>query len=67
MASDEAEMDDQWTYIGNQSSPRRLWYAVDHAASTMLAYVFGKRKDEVFERLKALLETFGISHYDTDD
>jgi len=32
-----------------------------------LAYVFGKRKDEVFKKLKALFELFGISRYYTDD
>lgn len=29
--------------------------------------MFGKRKDEVFKALKALLEPFGISRYYTDD
>lgn len=32
-----------------------------------MAYVFGKRKDEVFKALKVLLEPFGISCYYTDD
>jgi insertion element IS1 protein InsB len=31
-----------------------------------LAYVFGGRKDEVFVRLKALLEPFGMTRYHTD-
>jgi insertion element IS1 protein InsB len=31
-----------------------------------LAYVFGRRKDEVFLKLKALLEPFGITRYFTD-
>ena len=30
------------------------------------AYVFGRRKDEVFLKLKALLKPFGISRYYTD-
>ncbi len=33
----------------------------------MLAYVFGKRKDEVFKELKTLLEPFDIARYYTDD
>ena len=33
----------------------------------MLAYVFGKRKDEVFKELKTLLEPFDITRYYTDD
>jgi insertion element IS1 protein InsB len=32
----------------------------------VLAYVFGCRQDEVFLRLKALLEPFGITRYYTD-
>ena len=32
----------------------------------MLAYVFGRRKDEVFLQLKELLEPFGISRFYTD-
>ena len=32
-----------------------------------LAYVFGKRRDEVFKKLKELLEPFGIKKFYTDD
>jgi insertion element IS1 protein InsB len=32
----------------------------------VLAYVLGRRKDEVFLKLKALLEPFGIKKYYTD-
>ena len=45
----EVEMDEQWSYVGNKSNQRWLWYAVDHATNTVLAYMFGKRKDEVFK------------------
>ncbi len=27
----EVEMDEQWSYVGNKSNQRWLWYAVDHA------------------------------------
>lgn len=67
LACDEAEMDEQWSFVGNKSNQRWLWYAIDHATNTVLAYVFGKRKDEVFKKLKALLEPLGISRYYTDD
>jgi insertion element IS1 protein InsB len=53
--------------VGNKSNQRWLWYAVDHATNTVLAYRFGKRKDEVFQKLKALLEPFGIRRYYPDD
>jgi len=36
-------------------------------SSTILAYVFGRRKDDVFKQLEALLEPFNISRYYTDD
>jgi IS1 family transposase len=37
-----------------------------HVSSSVLAYVFGRRQDDVFLRLKALLEPFGITRYYTD-
>ena len=42
------------------------WHAIDHHSGQILAYVFGRRKDEVFLKLKGLLEPFGITRYDTD-
>jgi hypothetical protein len=56
----EAELDEQWSWVGNKSNQRWLWHAVDHATNTILAYMFGKRKDDVFKKLKELLEPFGI-------
>ena len=44
-----------------------LWHAIDHQTGEVLAYVFGSRKDEVFKKIKALLEPFGIQHFHTDD
>ena len=64
---DAAELDEQWSFVGNKSNQRWLWYAVDHATNTVLAYVLGKRQDIVFEQLKALLKPFGISRFYTDD
>ena len=63
----EAEMDEQWSFVGNKSNQRWIGYAVDHSTNTILAYVFGKRKDEVFKKLKILLEPFNIKRYYTDD
>jgi insertion element IS1 protein InsB len=34
---------------------------MDHRSGKVLAYVFGRRQDEVFLKLKALLEPFGIT------
>ncbi|MCW7553974.1 IS1 family transposase [Endozoicomonas gorgoniicola] len=66
-ACQEAEIDEQWSYVFEKSNQRWLWHAVDHATNTVLAYVFGKRKDEVFKKLKELLEPFGIKKFYTDD
>ena len=60
---EEAELDEQWSFVGKKSNQRWLWYAVDHATNTVLAYVFGKCKDVVFKELKALLAPFNISRY----
>ncbi len=53
--------------LGNKSNQRWLWHAVDHASTTVIAYVFGRRKDSVFLALKTLLAPFNISRYYTDD
>lgn len=63
----EAEMDEMWSFVKNKNNQRWLWHAIDHATGKVLAYVFGKRKDKVFMKLKSLLEPFGISHFYTDD
>jgi len=55
-----------WSYVGKKSNPRWLWHAIDHRTGRVLAYVFGRRKDEVFLQLKELLEPFEISHFYTD-
>ena len=62
----EAEMDEMWSFVGKKREPRWLWHAIDHYTGAVLAYVFGRRKDEVFLKLKALLEPFGLTRYYTD-
>ena len=62
----EAEMDEMWSFVGKKSNPRWLWHAIDPHTGKVLAYVFGRRKDEVFLQLKTLLEPFGLTHYYTD-
>jgi insertion element IS1 protein InsB len=63
---DEAEVDEMWSFVGKKKEPRWLWHALDHQTGKVLAYVFGRRKDEVFLQLKALLTPFGITRYYTD-
>ena len=62
----EAEIDEMGSFVGNKGNPRWLWHAIDHHTGAVLAYVFGRRKDEVFLRLKALLEPFGLTRFYTD-
>ena len=63
---EDAEVDEMWSYVGKKREPRWLWHAIDHRSGQVLAYVFGRRKDEVFLKLKGLLEPFGIAKYYTD-
>jgi insertion element IS1 protein InsB len=62
----EAEMDEMWSFVGNKKDQRWLWHAIDHATGAVLAYVFGRRKDEVFLQLQGLLEPFGLARFYTD-
>ena len=62
----ESELDYMWSYVGKKSNPRWLWHAIDRRSGKVLAYVFGRRKDQVFLQLKKLLEPFGIQRYCTD-
>jgi len=61
-----SELDEMWSYVARKSNPRWLWHAIDHHSGKVLAYVFGRRKDEVFLRLQELLEPFGIIKHYTD-
>jgi insertion element IS1 protein InsB len=63
---EEAEVDEMWSYVGKKHEQRWLWHAIDHQTGKVLAYVCGRRQDQVFLQLKALLEPFGITRYDTD-
>jgi insertion element IS1 protein InsB len=61
-----SELDEMWSYVQNKAHPRWLWHAIDHHTGKVLAYVFGRRQDDVFVQLQALLEPFGITRYFTD-
>lgn len=61
-----SELDEMWSFVGNKKNPRWLWHGIDRSTGQVLAYVFGRRKDEVFLKLKELLEPFGIQKYCTD-
>ncbi len=63
----EAEVDEMWSFVKRKTEPRWLWHAIDHHTGKVLAYVFGRRQDEVFLKLQALLEPFGIRRFYTDN
>jgi insertion element IS1 protein InsB len=61
-----SEPEEMWSYGGKQAEPRWLWPAIDPHRGTVLAYGFGRRKEEVFLELQALLAPFGITRFYTD-
>jgi IS1 transposase len=61
-----SELDEMWSYVRSKAHPRWLWHAIDHQTGKVLAYVFGRRQDDVFLQLRQLLEPFGITKFYTD-
>ena len=61
-----AEVDEMWSFVGKKQTPRWLWHALDHHTGKILAYVFGRREDQAFLELKALLAPLGIRRFYTD-
>jgi insertion element IS1 protein InsB len=64
---DEAEVDERWFYGEKKTAPRWLGHAIDHQPGKGLAYVCGRRQDQVFVPFKGRLEPLGIRRYDPDD
>jgi transposase-like protein len=44
---EESELDEMWSFVSSKSNPRWLWHAIDRRTGQVLAYVFGRRQDEV--------------------
>jgi insertion element IS1 protein InsB len=63
---DEAEMDEMWSFVGNQKQQRWLWHAIDHITGEVLAYVLAPHTDAALESLIQLLTPFGIRRFYTD-
>ena len=61
-----SELDEMWSFVRSKASPRWLWHAIDHHTGQVLAYVFGRRQDDVFLQLQQLLAPFGITRFYTD-
>ena len=62
-----AEMDEMWSYYHDKSHQIWLWWAVDHATNTPLAFTFGTREHKNLDELLTLLEPFPISKVYTDN
>jgi insertion element IS1 protein InsB len=62
----EAELDEMWSCVGRKKQPRWLWEALDHRTGRIVAYIFGRREDRAFLKLKVLLAPFGIRRFYTD-
>ena len=62
----EGEIDEMWSFVQKKENQRWLWHAIDHTTGQVLAYVLGTRTDNVFVKLKTLLEPFGINKFYTD-
>ncbi len=60
------EVDEMWSFVGKKQTQRWLWHALDHCTGKVLAYVFGRREDQAFLELKALLAPFRIRRFYTD-
>ena len=53
--------------LGARNEPRWLWHAIDHRSGKVLAYVFGRRQDEVIsEAQSAAGALWHHAHYYTD-
>ena len=62
-----AEMDEMWSYYHDKSHQIWLWWAVDHATNTPLAFTFGTREHKNLDELLTLLEPFPIGKVYTDN
>ncbi len=61
------EVDEQWSFVGNKTNQRWLWYAWEPRYKCIIAHAFGKRDTEVFNKQQRLLSKFTIPFYCTGD
>lgn len=61
-----AALEERGRCVGKTAEPRWRWPAIEPHRGRVFAYGFGRRKDEGFLQLKALLASFGITRFDTD-
>ena len=56
-----------WSFYHDKSHQIWLWWAIDHAANTPLAFTFGTREHKNLDDLLALLQPFPIRRVYTDN
>lgn len=61
------EMDEMWSFYHDKSHQIWLWWAIDHATNTPLAFTFGTREHRNLDDLLALLKPFPIGTVYTDN
>jgi len=60
------EMDEQWSYVGNKSQQRWLWYAWSPHFKRVFAYALGPRADATLKTLLKRVEEFNFRLFCTD-
>jgi len=55
-----------WSFVQKKQNQRWLWHAIDHLTGKVLAYILGDHSDNMFLKLRQLLEPFGITKFYTD-
>ncbi len=64
--AEDLELDEMWSFVQKKKNQRWLWLAVNHDNGDIIAYVFGKRQDEVFLKFQNILTPLGFRMYYTD-
>ena len=62
----KVEVDEMQSFVVKKSNQRWLGHGINHYTGEVLAYVMGSRTDEMFLKLKKMLEPFGITKFYTD-
>ena len=62
-----AEADEQWSFVGHKGDQRWLWYIIEKTYNTVVAFCFGRRKDETYSKLTGLLPQGLVDVLHTDN
>ena len=63
------EADEQWSFVQRKKNQRWLWWVEDFDSGQVVAFVFGRRTHQTFQRLRNLLKEHQIrvKKWFTDD